>query len=157
MRSLLLNLVLAITWGAMTGSFDVENLVIGFALGFIVLFIIQRRGGRPGYAVKVLEVIGFVGFYLRELIAANLRVAQDVLSPGFKTRPGILAIRLDSKTDAEITLFANLMTLTPGELSIDVSADRSTLYVHSLYLHDIEESRRAIEDDFEGRVLEVMR
>ena len=74
-----------------------------------------------------------------------------------KIRPGILAIRLDSKTDAEITLFANLMTLTPGELSIDVSADRSTLYVHSLYLYDIEESRRATGEDFEGRVLRVMR
>ena len=157
MRSLLLNLVLAIAWGAMTGSFEVENLLIGFALGFVVLFIIQRRGGRPPYAAKVVEVIAFVAFYLRELVAANLRVAQDVLSPRLKIRPGILAIRLDSKTDAEITLFANLMTLTPGELSIDVSADRSTLYVHSLYLYDIEESRRAIGEDFEGRVLRVMR
>lgn len=157
MRSLLLNLVLAITWGAMTGSFQVENLIIGFLLGFAALFVVQRRGGRPAYAAKVLEVVDFVAFYLRELVAANLRVAQDVLSPRLKVRPGILAIDLDSKTDAEITLFANLMTLTPGELSIDVSTDRRTLYVHSLYLSDIERSRRSIEDDFEGRVLRVMR
>lgn len=157
MRSLLLNLVLAITWGAMTGSFQVENLLIGFALGFVVLFIIERRAGTPSYALKVTDVIGFVAFYLRELVAANLRVAQDVLSPTLKVRPGILAIRLDATTDAEITLLANLLTLTPGDLSIDVSGDRSTLYVHSLYLYDIEESRRSIEDDFEGRVLKVMR
>jgi len=157
MRSLLLNLVLALTWGAMTGSFQVENLVIGFGLGFAVLFVIQRRDGRPSYAIKVVEVIDFVLFYLRELVAANLRVAQDVLSPGLKVRPGILAIRLDARTDAEITLLANLLTLTPGDLSIDVSTDRSTLYVHSLYLYDVERSRRGIEDDFEGRVLKVMR
>ena len=157
MRSLLLNLVLAIIWGAMTGSFRVENLVIGFLLGFAVLFVVQRRGGRPAYAAKVLEVVDFVAFYLRELVAANLRVAQDVLSPKLKVRPGILAIRLDLETDAEITLFANLMTLTPGELSIDASTDRRTLYVHSLYLYDIEKSRRSIEDDFEARVLRVMR
>lgn len=157
MRSLLLNLVLAITWGAMTGSFQVENLLIGFALGFVVLFIIERRAGTPAYALKVTDVIGFVAFYLRELVAANLRVAQDVLSPTLKVRPGILAIRLDATTDAEITLLANLLTLTPGDLSIDVSGDRSTLYVHSLYLYDVEASRRSIEDDFEGRVLKVMR
>lgn len=157
MTSMLLNLVLALTWGAMTGSFTVENLVIGFAVGFLVLYVAQRRGGRAPYATRVLEVIGFVGFYLWELLLANLRVAQDVLSPRPMSKPGILAIRLDSRTDAEITLFANLLTMTPGDLSIDVSTDRKVLYVHSLYLFDVEEARAEIEDGFEARVLKVMR
>jgi len=43
------------------------------------------------------------------------------------SRPGIIAITLDSRTDAEITLFANLLTMTPGDLSIDVSTDRISL------------------------------
>ncbi|MDQ2689529.1 MAG: Na+/H+ antiporter subunit E [Chloroflexota bacterium] len=157
MRALLLNLVLALSWGAMTGGFAVENLLIGFALGFGVIYIGQHRTGRPAYAAKVWEVVSFIGFYIWELILANLRVAQDVLSPRPRIRPGILALRLDATTDAEITLFANLMTLTPGELSIDVSADRSVIYAHSLYLFDIDEARRRIEDDFEARVLRVMR
>ena len=157
MTTLLLNLVLAITWGAMTGSFAVENLVIGYLLGFLVLYVAQRRQGRTPYATRVVEVVKFIGFYLWELLLANLRVAHDVLTPGPRSRPGILAIRLDSRTDAEITLFANLLTMTPGDLSIDVSTDRKVLYVHSLYLYDLEESRREIEVDFEGRVLRVMR
>lgn len=157
MTSLLLNLVLALTWGAMTGSFTVENLVIGFAIGFLVLYVSQRREGRAPYATRVLGVIGFVGFYLWELLLANLRVAHDVLSWRPMSRPGIIAIKLDSKTDAEITLFANLLTMTPGDLSIDVSTDRKVLYVHSLYLFDVEEARTEIEDGFEARVLKVMR
>ena len=157
MTSLLLNLVLALTWGAMTGSFTVENLVIGFAIGFLVLYVAQRRGGRAPYATRVLEVLGFVGFYLWELLLANLRVAHDVLSLRPMSKPGIIAITLDSRTDAEITLFANLLTMTPGDLSIDVSTDRKVLYVHSLYLFDVEESRAEIQDGFEARVLKVMR
>lgn len=157
MTSLLLNLVLALTWGAMTGSFTVENLVIGFAIGFLVLYVAQRREGRSPYATRVLEVIGFVGFYLWELLLANLRVAHDVLSLRPMSRPGIIAITLDSRTDAEITLFANLLTMTPGDLSIDVSTDRKVLYVHSLYLFDVEEARAEIEDGFEARVLKVLR
>lgn len=157
MTSLLLNLVLALTWGAMTGSFSVENLVIGFAAGFLVLYVAQRRKGRSPYATRVLDVIGFVGFYLWELLLANLRVAHDVLSPRPMSRPGIIAVRLDSRTDAEITLFANLLTMTPGDLSIDVSTDRKVLYVHGLYLFDVEEARAEIEDGFEARVLKVMR
>ena len=157
MTTLLLNLVLALTWGAMTGSFAVENLVIGYLVGFLVLYVAQRREGRAPYAIRVVEVVKFIGFYLWELLQANLRVAHDVLTPRTRSRPGILAIRLDSRTDAEITLFANLLTMTPGDLSIDVSTDRKVLYVHSLYLYDIEEARREIGVDFEGRVLRVMR
>lgn len=157
MTSLLLNLILALTWGAMTGSFTVENLVIGFAIGFWVLYVAQRREGRAQYATRVLDVIKFVGFYLWELLIANLRVAHDVLSRRPMSRPGIIAITLDSRTDAEITLFANLLTMTPGDLSIDVSTDRKVLYVHSLYLFDIEKARSEIEDGFEARVLKVMR
>jgi multicomponent Na+:H+ antiporter subunit E len=157
MTSLLLNLVLALTWGAMTGSFTVENLVIGFAVGFLVLYVAQRREGRAAYATRVFDVIAFVGFYLWELLLANLRVAHDVLSRRPMSRPGIIAITLDSRTDAEITLFANLLTMTPGDLSIDVSTDRKVLYVHSLYLFDVEEARTEIEDGFEARVLKVMR
>ncbi len=157
MRSLLLNLVLALTWGAMTGSFAVENLAMGLGLGFVVISVGQRRNGTSPYAAKLAEVVGFIGFYLWELVLANLRVAHDVLTPGPLSRPGIIGVRLDARTDAEITLFANLMTLTPGELSIDVSTDREVLYVHSLYLFDIERERERIEDDFEARVLRVMR
>lgn len=157
MSTLLLNLVLAITWGAMTGSFQVENLVIGYLVGFLVLYVAQRRDGRSPYASRVVEVVKFVGFYLWELLLANLRVAHDVLSPRQLSRPGIIAVTLDSRTDAEITLFANLLTMTPGDLSIDVSTDRRVLYVHSLYLYDVEKARAEIEDGFEARVLKVMR
>jgi multicomponent Na+:H+ antiporter subunit E len=157
MTSLALNLVLALTWGAMTGSFQVENLVIGYLIGFLVLLVAQRRDGRSPYASRVIEVVKFVGFYLWELLQANLRVAHDVLTPRQLSKPGILAIRLDSRTDAEITLFANLLTMTPGDLSIDVSTDRKVLYVHRLYLYDVEEARREIEVGFEARVLKVTR
>jgi multicomponent Na+:H+ antiporter subunit E len=74
-------------------------------------------------------------------------------------RPGIIAIPLDARTDLEITLLANLITLTPGTLSLDVSADRRVLYIHVMYIDndDIEAVRRNIKDGFERRVLEGLR
>jgi len=72
-------------------------------------------------------------------------------------RPGILAVPLDAQSDAEITLLANLLTLTPGTLSLDVSPDRRFLYVHIMYITDADATRRRIKDGFERRVLEVLR
>jgi multicomponent Na+:H+ antiporter subunit E len=49
--------------------------------------------------------------------------------------------------------------LTPGTLSLDVSTDRRTLYIHVMYIDDddLDLVRRKIKDGFERRVLEVLR
>jgi multicomponent Na+:H+ antiporter subunit E len=157
MTALLWNLVLALTWAAMTGSFAVENLVVGFIFGFVVLFVSQRRYGRTPYFNKVLTVSRFVLFYLWELMKANIRVAHDVVTPRHYNRPGIIALPLDARTDAEITILANLLTMTPGDLSIDVSDDRRVLYVHSMFIGDPEVLKREMKEGFERRVLEMLR
>ena len=70
-------------------------------------------------------------------------------------RPGIVAIPLDIERDIEITLLANMITLTPGTLSIDVSNDKRILYVHGMHVQDLEEFKREIKDGFEKLVQEA--
>jgi multicomponent Na+:H+ antiporter subunit E len=70
-------------------------------------------------------------------------------------RPAIVAIPLDLRGDLEITLLANLITLTPGTLSLDVSSDKRVLYVHSMYVTDIAAFRSEIKNGFEKRVKEL--
>jgi multicomponent Na+:H+ antiporter subunit E len=154
---LLWNILLALAWAAATGQFTPNSLAMGFILGYIVLLITRSAGGRHRYFVNVPQAIGFGLFYVWELILANLRVAYDVITPGYHMRPAVLAIPLDAKTDAEITILANLITLTPGTLSLDVSNDRRFLYIHAMYVRDIEEFRQALKDRLERRVLEVLR
>ena len=72
-------------------------------------------------------------------------------------RPGIIAIPLDAKTDVEITLLANMITFTPGSVSLDVSNDRKVLYVYVMYIDDVEEARRRIKEGLERRILAVLR
>ncbi|MFO7623255.1 MAG: Na+/H+ antiporter subunit E [Anaerolineales bacterium] len=157
MSALLWNLLLALAWVAATGVFSFDNLVVGFLMGFLALFISRRVVGSPRYFNKVGQVISLLGFFLWELLLANLRVAHDVLTPRHHMRPGVIAVPLDAETDNEITLLSNLLTLTPGTLSLDVSVDRKVLYVHAMYIDDAEEVRRKIKDGFERRVLEVLR
>ena len=88
---------------------------------------------------------------------ANLRVAFDVVTPTSYARPGIVAVPLDARTDVEITLLSNLITMTPGSLAIDVSDDRTVIYVHAMFVDDPDELRREIKEDLERRVLELLR
>jgi multicomponent Na+:H+ antiporter subunit E len=157
MNALLWNLLLALTWVAATGVFRFENLSVGFILGALVLYISRRVVGAPRYFSKIGKLISLMAFFVWELVVANLRVAHDVLTPRHYMRPGIIAVPLAAKTDNEITMLSNLLTLTPGTLSLDVSADRKVLYVHAMYIDDADEVRRKIQEGFERRVLEVLR
>lgn len=157
MNAFLWNVMLALTWVAGTGYFAPSNFLIGFALGYLVLVFTQRAVGSENYVAKVHQLLGLALFFLWELILANLRLAYDVLTPRHHMRPGVIAIPLDAKTDLEITLLANLISLTPGSLSLDVSTDRRVLYVHVMYIDDEEAVRRKIKEGYERRVLEVLR
>lgn len=152
----LLNILLALVWIGLTGQFTVENFVVGFGLGFVLLWLSQRVMGRSVYFRKVPQVISFVGFFIWELILANLRVAYDIVTPRHYMRPGVVAIPLDITREVEIVLLANLITLTPGTLTLDISDDRRILYVHAMHIDNLEQFRRDIKEGYERRVQEVL-
>ena len=159
MSGLLWNILLALTWMGMTGDYTPQTLLAGFGLGFLVLFFARRVLGLPGYLIKMRHALGLHLFMVWELLLANLRVAYDVLTPTHYMKPGVIAIPLEARTDLEITLLANLISLTPGTLSLDVSADRRALYIHIMYIDsdNLEAVRRKIKEGYERRVLEVLR
>jgi multicomponent Na+:H+ antiporter subunit E len=97
----------------------------------------------------------FLAFYAGELLLANLRVATDVLTPRLRSNPGIIGVRLCALTDRQLFVLSNLVTMTPGTLSMDVSDDRSTLYIHHMFLPDPEAARRQIEEDYVQRIREI--
>ncbi len=108
----------------------------------------------------VRRSVGFLqlgALFLYELVVSSLQVAWDVITPRHLSRPGILAIPLDARTDAEITVFSNLLCLTPGTLSLDVSRDRRFLYIHAMFIDDPGKLVHALKHTFERRVLEALR
>jgi multicomponent Na+:H+ antiporter subunit E len=155
--ALLLNVLLALTWASASGDFTLGNLGLGFALSFAVLAFAQPVLGRSPYFAKAPRLLRLAGFFVWELVAASLRVAHDVVTPTHYSRPGVIAVPLEARTDFEITALANLISLTPGTLSLDVSADRRVLYIHAMFVDDPDAVRRQIKDGFERRLLEVLR
>jgi multicomponent Na+:H+ antiporter subunit E len=73
--------------------------------------------------------------------------------------PAIIAVPLDAESDREIVTLAVLVTLTPGTLSLKVSDDRRTLYVHEMYVADgdVERARQHIKEGYERRILRLSR
>ena len=157
MRMLLYNICLAFLWAMLTGSINITSLMIGFVIGYFILGTIHRGGPTTSYFNKVRLTIRFILFFLKEMLVSSIRVAYDVVTPTYYMRPGVIGIPLDAKTDAEITLLANVISLTPGTLSLDVSEDRKTLYIHAMFIDDPETLRQEIKHGLEKRLLDVIR
>ena len=151
----LANLLLTFIWVALTGSFTFPNILFGFVLSYFLLFIIMRGSGRARYFRLVPKLISFFFYFLYQLIKANVQVAWEVGTPRFHMTPGIVGVPLDVKSDGQITLLANMITLTPGTLSLDVSEDKKVLYVYSMYITNREEFILDIKNGFEKRILEI--
>lgn len=157
LRSFLLNIFLALVWTFLQGELHASNFAIGLVLGYLVIAISQRILGNVAYVLKVVQVFGFVVFVFWEIFTASLALAWLIVQPRLQLRPAVVAIPLDANSDLEIATLANLLTLSPGTLSLDVSTDARTLYVHTMVLDDPDEFRREIKEKMERRVLEVMR
>ena len=156
MRTLLGNVALAVGWAALT-QFSVANLLLGFVLGYLILWASPSVAQRNTYFLRGRQIAGFSLFFLKELVLATLRISYDVLTPTHRMTPAVLAIPLDARTDGEITFLAVVVSLTPGTLALDVSSDRRVLYIHAMYAAEPEAVRRGIKQGFERRILELLR
>jgi multicomponent Na+:H+ antiporter subunit E len=150
--------ILAIVWVLITGSASPANILVGLGAAALALAIVREPGRRLArYRVRPLHLLMLALTFLKELALSAWTVAVTVVSPRMEVGPGIFAFPLTVTRDFEITLLANLITLTPGTLSVDVSDDRKTLFVHALDCSDPQAARRAIAEGFERRILEAFR
>ena len=153
------NVLISLLWALLTGKVSAGNLLLGFLLGYFALTLLYPRTEekKTSYFQKTMQVVSFALFFTKELIVSSYRVAIDVIKPLPLMRPGVVGIPLDAKTDLEITMLANVISLTPGTLSLDVSEDRKTLYIHAMYVVNPDDLRKEIKDGLERRLLEVLR
>ena len=150
-------LLLAAVWVALTGDISVASLVFGLALGGLVVAFSRPLGPYPVFAkVRPVKFVGLLAFLAREIVVANLKVVAAVLGPRRLLRPAVVAVPLDLEGEERIAVLSNLISLTPGTLSLDVSPDRKTLYVHTMSTSSPDALRREIKDGFERRVMEAL-
>ncbi|TVR84406.1 MAG: hypothetical protein EA405_01605 [Rhodospirillales bacterium] len=155
MNLFLLNALFAVGWALVWGGLTVAMLLIGYAIGYLALWLTRPLYGPSAYFRRVPRTIYLVIYFLYALVVSSVRVAADVLRPRLKSRPGIIAVPLDVKSDGAITLLANMISLTPGTLSLDVSSDRRVLFVHSMFIDDPDAERQGIKDTMERRILDA--
>lgn len=157
MNNFAANLMLAAAWAMFFGAFSWLTLLSGFVAGYAVLWLLQPlMGAKSSYFLRVWYWLKLIVLFHYELVVSSLQVLWDIVTPSHRSRPAIIDVPLDVKSDAGILLVTNLISLTPGTLSIDVSEDRKTLKVHAMFADDPDAVCHALKSGMEKWVIDAV-
>lgn len=152
-------LLFALAWVAFGGGPTFGNLLFGTLLGLAVVLVLPSRGtGAGGSEFRLLPMLKLLLLrFPLELWLSGWRVARLVLSPGMPVRPALFELPLRLQGERQIALLANLITLTPGTLTVDVLDEGrdKRLLIHALDAPDAEAARAEIADGFERMILDA--
>ena len=153
-RQLFANIAIALIWAFLHTSYTFQDFFIGFVIGAILLYIFQRRFGQDFYLRKIPKVLKLSFIFLKEIVVANFQVFFLVLKPKLNLRPGIIQLPIDLRSPLKIVLLANMITLTPGTLTMEISPDNKVLYIHVLDIEDEEAIKNDTRTKFENNIKE---
>ncbi|MFD2759493.1 Na+/H+ antiporter subunit E [Lentibacillus juripiscarius] len=152
---IVINLIIAVMWMFLSESYTPASFIAGYALGILLLLLLNRFIPDTFYLRRVWRITKLIGLFIKELISSNIDIVKLVYKRDPEFEPGIFAMPTDLKNDWEITLLANLISLTPGTLSVAVSDDNAYLYIHAMDIDDIDDSIHDIKNTFEKAISEV--
>lgn len=134
-------LVMTLVWAALHGSFGVGTLLVGALFSAGVLYVSrplfgpemdQEETERPQPVRRTWRLLVLLVVFVKEMVLSALQVIGYVFQPSLSIRPAVIEYPLNVQTDREITVLANMISLTPGTLSMDVAPDRSAIYIHAI-------------------------
>lgn len=151
----LLSATLLVMWLLLANDIGFGHILLGGALGvFIPLFSNRFWPERPRLA-RPDRILLLSARLLRDIVVANFIVAWTILRPSRDLTPGFVHYPLELSNEFAITVFASLISLTPGTVSADVSADRRLLLIHALNVTDREALITEIKQRYERPLQEI--
>lgn len=154
---IVLNVVIAIAWALLAGEWSVPGLAVGYIAGLLIIVLFRNLFSTPLYVKTVWAMVRLLVLFLKELVLSTLAVVKQVIQPKLTMRPGIFAYHTNLTSDWEVTLLSCLITLTPGTLTLEVSPDQRTLYIHAIDIDETDKAIQHIRDSFEQAIMRVTR
>jgi multicomponent K+:H+ antiporter subunit E len=151
-----LSLLLALVWILLANQIGVGTVLLAAALGIAVPLVTSVYWERRPRIGAPLVAVEYGLIVLWDIVAANIQVAWLVLfRRGADLRSRFVTIPLDAQTPEAIAVLAGTITMTPGTLSADLSADGRALLVHCLDAGDPDAIAAGIKHRYERRLRRI--
>ena len=135
-------------WVLLWNDVSVANVVSGVVLAVVVLGLsrlVSASSAEPGTGdrprISPPHLVFFIGYVLVQLVRSNVFLAWEILTRRNTVHTGIIAVPMRTNSDVAMMVMANVITMTPGTVTIDAKDSPAVLYVNVLHLHDVDRIR----------------
>jgi multicomponent Na+:H+ antiporter subunit E len=119
-------------WVGLYGEISAANVAGGIAVASVVWFSTRDRGEQR-VQIRPLGALFLVAFMLVNLVRSSIRVLMAVWFPTpERTLAHVQTARLVSGSPTVAAVVANLITVTPGTMTVEVADDACEIQVHVL-------------------------
>lgn len=152
----LLTLMIAVVWLLLANDLSVGHLVLGLIIGVLVPLVTSVYWPDRGRVRNPAAILGYLLVVAWDIVVSNIQVAYLVLfRRGDTLRSRFVTVPLDLRTPEAVAVLAGTITMTPGTVSADTSADGRALLVHCLETDDPDAVIAQIKDRYERRLKEI--
>lgn len=137
----LYSICLWLVWLLLANSAASGHLILGGLLAIALPLFTVRFWPDRLRIHRPVKLLWYLVRLLWDIILANLVVARLILGPVRRLRPAFIRLTLDLDNELAIVLFTHSLSLTPGTVSADLSADHRVLLIHAL---DVEDEARLV-------------
>lgn len=150
-----LGIYMWVLWLLLVNDLSAGHVLLGGFLAWLIPYLTQSFWPEQMVLRKPAVAARFLCRLLYDIVIANAILAVRILGPMRKLQPAFIVVPLDLKQDFAISLLASTISLTPGTVSSDLSADRSALLVHVIHVDDMEASVQALKARYETPLKEI--
>ncbi len=151
----LLSVLLLLTWLALNNSVQPLDVLAGALIGIAVPWAFGSLWPDDLRIRRPMQLVRLTLRFLGDVVMANLELARLVLGPESKVRSNFVWYPLTTRNPYAITTLAGIITLTPGTVSADVTADRRYLLIHAFHVSDEAELIATIRRRYEEPLEEI--
>lgn len=151
-----LSAFLVLFWLVLAGSWTFGSLLLALAVGAVMPLLVRAWWPDQPRLRAPLGLIPYTAIVVWDVIKGCFTVARVILFlPSDQIRSAYIAVPLDLTAPEAIALLAGTITMTPGTLTADYSADGRVLLVHSLHAPDPDAVRDEIKSRYEARLQRI--
>lgn len=150
-----LSALMWLTWMLLVNEWSLGHFILGGLLAWVLPLSTRYFWPSVPRLQRVDRLLRFLAVVHWDILVANVAVARLILGPADRLRPAFVELPVDLDNDFAITMLASTISLTPGTVSADVSADRRHLLIHALDVADPDELVSTIKRRYEQPIKEM--
>jgi multicomponent K+:H+ antiporter subunit E len=148
--------LLAVSWLLLQETLAPVHLISAALIGLVIPRLIHAFLPEAP-KVRMAPAVRLLGIVLYDIVMSNIVVARLVLGPMSRPKPAWVPVPLTLRQPAGISIFASIITTTPGTVSCTIDEERRIILVHALDCNDVEQMAADMKARYEVPLMAIFR